>query len=88
MGAGPTPGHHWGLEHPTPGCHGDVQGCGGGPPPLELLESDTNLVMTYVIRRLTGGETLKARRFENGEMIEIFNDSIDANQTTTNCREI
>ena len=34
------PGHHWGLEHPTPGYHGDVQGYEGGPPPLGLLERD------------------------------------------------
>ena len=35
------------MEHPTPGYHGDVQACGGAPPPLELLErgitTDVNL---------------------------------------------
>ena len=29
-----------------------------------------DLVMAHVTRRLTGGETWKARRFENGQMIE------------------
>ena len=49
MGQGPTPGHHRGLEHPTPGYHRDAQGCGGGLPPLELLERDIIVSMSISI---------------------------------------
>ena len=32
--------HYRGLGHPTPGYHGDAEGCGGGPLSLGWLERD------------------------------------------------
>ena len=36
----PTPGPPWAEVDPTPRRHGEDQGCGAPPPPLESLDRD------------------------------------------------